>query len=751
MRALVGLEGVDLLNSMTRGRVVVCAAICTTLLGLPGALEVADAAAPRGYEKVSPEAKNAYDMQPRGSHTVSPDGNRVTYLSYVTAPDASNGSSTPLMGRRTANGWLSRAVDASGANEIELLSDDLSRSVVLAGYTLSDDGTANPKENVRNLYVRNNETNTFSLLTPVPSPAGAQPRVAGASTNWNAIFYEQDGTPQTSTPTTGQYNTYKWIDGATRLVGVLPDGSVPPGGTRPGSSLQGGSVERTQSLDGLRSVFHVVDLAAESNPPASSGGQLFSRYDDGTASSTTPISASVRTVPDPVGSLPALYWTAEAEHGSKVLFTSCEKLTDDSNASTTVGVESNAACFDASSLHVTTQNLVGRDLYLYDFALNGGAGGLVDLTTADPNGGRVYGVVGASDDLNRIYFVAGGVLVPGSAAVPDAPNLYLLDHGQMRYIATLQGQMPDPVGSRPPHDTDNWAVRRPDKAQETRTSADGLHMLFTSRAQLTSYDNVNPAACPPVVNGSDVFNADGRCMEVYRYDAEADDIMCVSCNPDGSPPKGDAALFRGDSGVAGFNANALPANLTPDGGTVFFESHDALVLGDSNGLKDVYEWLDGAVSLVSSGKSVEDSDFTDATPSGSDVIFTTRERLVASDRDDIVDVYDARVGGGFPDPPVVQPCVSDGCHGPQSAPPSLVDPGSATFAGPGDPTPATTKRRVCGKGQTKVKVGGRTRCLKACRKGTVRRKVKGKLRCVDRSRRAATRRAQRHTTQGRRR
>ena len=42
--------------------------------------------------------------------------------------------------------------------------------------------------------------------------------------------------------------------------------------------------------------------------------------------------------------------------------------------------------------------------------------------------------------------------------------------------------------------------------------------------------------------------------------------------------------------------------------------------------------------------------FLDASASGDDVFFATRERLAPTDTDELVDVYDARVDGGFPAP-----------------------------------------------------------------------------------------------------
>jgi hypothetical protein len=114
--------------------------------------------------------------------------------------------------------------------------------------------------------------------------------------------------------------------------------------------------------------------------------------------------------------------------------------------------------------------------------------------------------------------------------------------------------------------------------------------------------------------------------------------------------------------------------MTDDGERIFFTSYDALVPGDTNGSTDVYEWHDGAVDLISGGTGSAHSTLIGTTPTGDDVFFTTDEKLVGWDGDFNSDIYDARVGGGFPEPPPVpEGCAvqADGCQGPGSSPGSV--------------------------------------------------------------------------------
>jgi hypothetical protein len=108
----------------------------------------------------------------------------------------------------------------------------------------------------------------------------------------------------------------------------------------------------------------------------------------------------------------------------------------------------------------------------------------------------------------------------------------------------------------------------------------------------------------------------------------------------------------------------LPRNLSADGSRVFFETSERLVSGDSNGVLDVYVWEDGQVDLISTGRGSEASELIDMSASGDDVFFTTRERLSVMDCDDQMDVYDARVNGGFASLEPPGPCGEDeSCQG----------------------------------------------------------------------------------------
>ena len=100
------------------------------------------------------------------------------------------------------------------------------------------------------------------------------------------------------------------------------------------------------------------------------------------------------------------------------------------------------------------------------------------------------------------------------------------------------------------------------------------------------------------------------------------------------------------------------------------------------------------MSLISSGTSGQQSGFLDASENGNDVFFLTSEQLVAADKDNAYDVYDAHVCGAEGIPCTTSPTETpeckeaESCRGSAEPQPSIFGPpASATFSGPGNLTP----------------------------------------------------------------
>jgi hypothetical protein len=247
----------------------------------------------------------------------------------------------------------------------------------------------------------------------------------------------------------------------------------------------------------------------------------------------------------------------------------------------------------------------------------------------------------------------------------------------------------------------------------TRSTPGGEVFVFQSHAQLTGYEN------------------DGK-GEIYRYDPAAptgEQLSCPSCDPSGAPPSADAML-GGGSFEGEIARTTLIASLTDSGEELFFQSRDRLLPEDANGVQDVYEWRapgsdgfgagacekeGGCLALISSGQGEISSYLYGMSADGHDVFIRTPERLVGLDVPGSPSIYDARVGGGIPEPPAPEPCQGDACQPLGDGPPTLPTPAS-TGEGSGNVSP----KKGCPKGKHKVKAKGKKpRCVKkgARRKG----------------------------------
>ncbi|MDX6602313.1 MAG: hypothetical protein QOF13_1515 [Solirubrobacterales bacterium] len=357
----------------------------------------------------------------------------------------------------------------------------------------------------------------------------------------------------------------------------------------------------------------------------------------------------------------------------------------------------------------------GNDLYRFAPSGEGGwsLGDLAPVATGD--GAEVQGVVGVSGDGSRAYFTANADLDgagPAQAGSCKGPlsraqgqcSLYLWHGGTTSFIARLNANE-----SSGGNDAANWAptatgVGGGDDAQKTAfLSEGGETLLFRSQEQLTAYDNEGVS-------------------ELYRF-REGEPITCISCAPSGEAPEGRPTLGSIKPAALRSVEPAILAsrNLSADGERAFFETSEALASSDTNGeggcppvgtelqefpaCQDVYEWEapgsgsctegspsysplnGGCLYLISTGKDDYASFFADASASGDDVFFFTREGLVGQDEDELLDAYDARVGGGIAaqSPVAVLPCGStEACHGPIPAPPAEGQPSSQAFVGPGN-------------------------------------------------------------------
>ncbi len=308
-------------------------------------------------------------------------------------------------------------------------------------------------------------------------------------------------------------------------------------------------------------------------------------------------------------------------------------------------------------------------------------GSATDLTPA----GGVKGVLGASSDGSHVYY-------------QDASALKLWNGGTTTTVAP--GANAAAAGNYPP------------ATGTARVTPAGTQLAFISAAPLTGYDNTD-------------LGTGEADTQVFLYDASASSLTCVSCNPTNSRP-------LGPSSIPGARANGTepesphsykPRVLLAGGERVFFDSDDSLALADTNNDTDAYQWTvqgagsctraGGCVALISSGRGAAGASFVDASADGADAFFLTDDSLVKADPGSL-DLYDARVGGGFPEPPEPIPCTGDSC---QALPPEPVDPTLTTLlSGLGNPPVRYRKhgRKPCPQGKRR-KQG---RCVVKAKRGS---------------------------------
>lgn len=580
----------------------------------------------RGWEIVTPRDQTD-DIIP--SFWSSDNGDMTVFKSlHSFAEGPANGGAAGYLARRGAGAWTSQTLMPAGSGIGDPENPALSPITVKGnGSRTIWAGLYSDIAQSRDVFLGTGPGALVNISKSV-RPAGGSALYAGSSANADHIAF---GVYPTFGETTAA-QLYDYTNGSPQPVGILPDQTTPdPGGAVLGSF---------ESNYGSGSAFHAV---------SSDGSRLFFE-------SPAPQPAPGGFIPEPSGLYvresgvatkqidpSAIYWDATSD-GSTVLY-SPGKLNGE-------------------------EREVG--LSTYDLARE-------QATEIAPASAYVQGIGGVSDDLSRIYFVALGDLAHG--ATEGEPNLYLYDRNSqtpIRFVANVNFS-----GAIVP--TVQEAARFSAKdgynesAVTSMASADGRLLEFISTRRLTDYDNQGQ-------------------KEIYLFDADAaqNPLVCISCSPDGAPPLGESWLSRRAYNttapqVSGEPSQMVnePTNISVDNRRVFFETLNALDPRDQNGVADVYEWENGAAHLISSGTENE-SRFSNATPSGDDVFFVTRNELTwQADTSNLQVIYDARVNGGFPAPPTPgAPCDQGGtCQGPPAPPPAVGATGSASFRGAGNLPP----------------------------------------------------------------
>lgn len=596
----------------------------------------------RAYERVSPAEKGNSDVVGDGiTNIAAAAGNAVTFNSRASFGDTVGSGvdgQTQYLARRGESGWASHAIDPTpnpeaaqiyyGFTKIPLFSEDLGRAILWA-YDLP--GVEGDIPSHKNIYREQTSTGALLPVTSLHTETSVSmgefinsEDVSGLSADAEHVLFKADAQllPEAVAEVP---NVYEWTPAGLRVASVLPDGTLPPRGA------VGVTEERWISNDGMSSDGSRALFLAPARPRRTR--QLYMRIG---GERTVWISEPQLGASPP--ELTRAKFQAMTPDGRNVFFvTESQLLPEDTNE--------------------------GPDLYRWT-----DAGGPEDhgvLTMITTNGGfeiqeEKNGVVGVSDDGSRVYYQTTG------------GQLNVWDNGTTRLISDSVSQSSNPRESLAHLASDPGLGR---------VSPDGRWLAFVTEKSLG--------------NGG-VYGLTGQLIhnprtgegfsEMYLYDLRENTLSCVSCSAEAHADASVTPALNTGSVAAEISLPAARPHFLTDGGTVFFSTAEALSPADVNGVADTYQFNPavGKPELVSSGKGTEPAMFVDAGAGGRDVFLVTRRALLASDSDGLIDLYDARSGGGFAEPsPPPSPCLGEACKPPPSTPPTA-PPAASTSPGSGN-------------------------------------------------------------------
>lgn len=606
----------------------------------------------RSYELVSARNTGGYDVEsdlvpgqmPFAGFPNAKD--RVLYSVHSgvipgVSGDPTNKGSDPYLAVRGEDGWTTEYVGMPATNPFSLLpfsSDPTGVGEGLETFAFGATNGCSPcfEDGTTGIPVRMPDGSIVQGMVGSLNP-GASARTDGAvrvplSADGRHLIFSSSSKFESDANSNGDVSIYDrdLVARTTSVVSKNPAGGNLTCIQGPGTCHAPGDTDGISELDVSADGSHV--LIGQKVRTDSSGRPYWHLYMNVDDSSTT-----IDVTP---GATDGVLFDGMASDGSRVYFSTDDQLAaGDHDASEDLYM----AVLGASTAALTR--------------ISTGSGGVGDSDACDPVAnivGAHWNSPGATPTCDAVAIAGGGGLASAGGAiyllsperldgaagsVADQPNLYVsVDGGSPRYVATL--------------DPNDAVVRDSVEAPETadradfQVSADGRFAVFQSTASLTGFDNAGHA-------------------ELFRYlTTDSGQLDCVSCNPTNARASGSAELARDGLSIA-------------DDGSVFFTTTEPLVLRDTNGNRDVYEWENGVIELISKGTSPFDSSLLSISADGIDAFFFTHDLLEKGDENgELAKIYDARVDGGrFAVPPPPPCAASDECHGPgtQPAPPPTIN------------------------------------------------------------------------------
>ena len=656
----------------------------------------------RAYEMVTPPYKEGgYGLQ---TDEASADGSQLLVASLGnllgpggTLPEGTGPLTHNYRLARTGSGWEPTSVEGPFSSftdvEVQALSPDFSSSFWFA---------SRPGESSDDAYV--DQPDGLTLIGPGSPPGALESSLhfAGGSADLHhALFLvhsarigleEEHLWPGDTTHPERRPSIYEYAGPGheePELVGVGNQTSVAEAARTQGVAHLNeaaklisdcgtllGSLPEGDAYNAVSASGATVFFSSEACAGGPAVNELYARID---GEQTVPISEPETTVPGrvctgdcalaesvPANRSPGLFAGASLD-GSRVFFTTSQPLID-------------------------TDTDSGSDLYAADIR-EGVVTGLADVSrggSGDPTPGAGAGVLGVarvSEDGSHVYFLATGVLTganrEGAAPHAGEPNLYVAVREcpggstacaspaeRTSFIATLSAA-----------DAGDWNPI--DRRRPVQATPDGRFFLFQAADALTSDQHGHAGAA-----------------QLFEYDAPAETLTRVSRGQDGFGDDGNSAIYQATIPTQNYELDRPDGRfaglaMSTDGSRIFFTSSDALTPQALLGYPNVYEYQDGQVGLISDGHDVTETVEGSATrligtdETGDDVFFTTADQLLPRDTDTWLDVYDARIDGGFPLLASPPKCAGDACQGAAAQPPTLAMPAPPVAQPPPAPTSST--------------------------------------------------------------
>jgi hypothetical protein len=689
----------------------------------------------RAYEMVTPVFKEGYEFFPL---YFSSDGDRAFLGSLAVVAGAEGSSATDVvetdmyLGTRTAGGWQLESVYAPPSEFVqEFLAGEPG-----SGVSLWEQHTPAQSDSTHDLYIRSAK-GVYSLVGPLATPENSvgEPsnlinatspyaEVRAATGDYGHVVISAEGPRVTGEywpfdKTVGEGGSVYEYSGTGNEEPILVGVSGERGshdllgmcGTKLGSRYFRGSKYNALSRDGETIFFTVLPCGG-----APTVSEVWARRHGSLRASLPAESVDVSARAPELACTGACRVSPESdkefegasESGERVFFTSTQQLL---NGASQDPVANDNATTPGEGCSMT-KGAGGCNLYEYDFGATAG-----DNLRLVAGGAEVLGVARIAEDGSRVYFVAKGALTTaenefGASAVAGQPNLYVYDTEEAERDP---GYKPGFIATLSRADALDWQEtdERPVEA-----TADGRFLLFVgSRPELTPDDTT-------------------AASQLFEYDAQTGELVRVSRGEGGYNDDGNGVQVELREvprfNLTEFHPSSNILNIAEDGMTVAFETTGRLsasATAAERGCRSVYEYRssgsisNGGVHLISDGVDVQEwkgftcgAGFNNMDASGADILFSTDDPLSAGDTDGVQrDVYDARVDGGFPLPPVAAGCEGDACLGAPAAPPVLTSPG---VSGGGNLAPVASPQVVKPRVKPLTRVQKLSEALRACRRRT---------------------------------